>query len=84
MECENSFTLNFVDVKFNIVNSIGENIVAINLRWKVVETMVARFSECTMVTHWFPHTLIQISFRLVLVHKIVWCSLQVYKLEFWQ
>ena len=37
--------------------------------------MVARFSECAMVTHWLPHTLVQIFFRLILVHKIVWCSL---------
>ena len=37
--------------------------------------MVARFSGCAVVTHWLPHTLVQIFFRLVLVHKKVWCSL---------
>ena len=37
--------------------------------------MVARFSDCAMVTNWLPHTRVQIFFRLVLVHKIVWCSL---------
>ena len=37
--------------------------------------MVARFSECAVVSNWLPHTLVQIFFRLVLVHKIVWCSL---------
>ena len=38
-------------------------------------TMVARFLECAVVSNWLPHTPVQISFRLVLVHKIVWCSL---------
>ena len=37
--------------------------------------MVARFSECAVVSNWLPHTPVQIFFRLVLVHKIVWCSL---------
>ena len=37
--------------------------------------MVARFSECAVVTNWFPHTPVQIFFCLVLVHKTVWCSL---------
>ena len=37
--------------------------------------MVARFSECAVVTNWLPHTLDQIFFCLVLVHEIVWCSL---------
>ena len=37
--------------------------------------MVARFSECAVVSNWLPHTLVQIFFRLVLVHKTVWCSL---------
>ena len=37
--------------------------------------MVARFSECTVVSNWLPHTPVQIFFRLVLVHKTVWCSL---------
>ena len=41
--------------------------------------MVARFSECAVVSNWSPHTPVQIFrrliFRLVLVHKIVWCSL---------
>ena len=30
------------------------------MAWNVVETMVARFLECAVVTHWFPHTLVQI------------------------
>ena len=37
--------------------------------------MVARFSECVVVSNWLPDTPVQIFFRLVLVHKIVWCSL---------
>ena len=37
--------------------------------------MVARFSKCAMVTNWLPHTMVQIFFRLILVHKIVLCSL---------
>ena len=37
--------------------------------------MVARFSECVVVSNWLPHTPVQIFFCLVLVHKIVWCSL---------
>ena len=37
--------------------------------------MEARFSGCAVATHWLPHTLVQIFFRLVLVHKKVWCSL---------
>ena len=37
--------------------------------------MVARFSDCVVVSNWLPHTLVQIFFRLILVHKIVWCSL---------
>ena len=37
--------------------------------------MVARFSECAMVTNWLPHTPVQIFFCLVLVHKTIWCSL---------
>ena len=37
--------------------------------------MVARFSECVVVSNWLPHTPVQIFFRLVLVHKTVWCSL---------
>ena len=37
--------------------------------------MVARFSGCAMITHWLPHTLVQIFFRLILVHKKVWCCL---------
>ena len=37
--------------------------------------MVVGFSECAVVTHWLPHTLVQIFFCLILVHKIVWCSL---------
>ena len=37
--------------------------------------MVARFSECAVVSNWLPHTPVQIFFRFVLVHKTVWCSL---------
>ena len=37
--------------------------------------MVARFSRCIVVTHWLPHTLVQIVFCLILVHKKVWCVL---------
>ena len=37
--------------------------------------MVARFSECAVVSNWLPHIRIQIFFCLILVHKIVWCSL---------
>ena len=36
---------------------------------------MARFSECAVVSNWLPHTLVQIFFRLVLVHKKIWCSL---------
>ena len=36
--------------------------------------MVARFLECVVVSNWLPHTPVQIVFRLILVHKIVWCS----------
>ena len=35
---------------------------------------MARFSECA-ISNWLPHTPVQIFFRLVLVHKTVWCSL---------
>ena len=37
--------------------------------------MMARFSECAVVSNWLPHTSVQIFFRLVLVHKTIWCSL---------
>ena len=37
--------------------------------------MVARFSECAVVSNWLPHTMVQFFFRLVLVHKTIWCSL---------
>ena len=37
--------------------------------------MEARFLGCAMATYWLPHTLVQITFHLVLVHKKVWCSL---------
>ena len=37
--------------------------------------MVAKFSECAVISNWLPHTLVQIFFRLVLVHKTIWCSL---------
>ena len=36
---------------------------------------MARFSGCVVVTHWLSHTPVQIFFRLVLVHKKVWCCL---------
>ena len=36
---------------------------------------MATFPECPVITHWLPHTPVQIFFRLFLVHKIVWCSL---------
>ena len=38
----------------------------------MVGTIGARFSECAVATHWLPHTLVQIFFCLVLVHKKVW------------
>ena len=31
--------------------------------------MVARFLRCAVVTHWLPHTPVQIFFRLLLVIK---------------
>ena len=37
--------------------------------------MVARFSECAVVSNWLLHTSVQIFFRLILVHITVWCSL---------
>ena len=37
--------------------------------------MVARFLEFAVVSNWLPHTLVQIFFGLILVHKTVWCSL---------
>ena len=37
--------------------------------------MEAKFLGCVVATHWLPHTPVQISFCLVLVHKTVWCSL---------
>ena len=43
--------------------------------------MVARFSGCALVTHWLPHTPVQIFFCLVLVHKKVWCSLSSLSIE---
>ena len=47
--------------------------------------MVARFSECAVVSNWLPHTPVQIFF------VSFWCikqfgahfPLQLYKLEFW-
>ena len=41
----------------------------------MVGTMVTRFLGCAVVTHWLPHTSVQKKFRLILVHKKVWCSL---------
>ena len=41
----------------------------------MVGTMVARFLECGVVNNWLPHTPVRIFFGLLLVHKIVWCSL---------
>ena len=37
--------------------------------------MEARLLGCVVATHWLLHTLVQIFFHLVLVHKKVWCSL---------
>ena len=37
--------------------------------------MVARFSECAVVSNWLPHTPVQIFFHLILVQKTIWCSL---------
>ena len=37
--------------------------------------MMARFSECAVVTNWLPHTPVQKKFHLIVVHKTVWCSL---------
>ena len=37
--------------------------------------MVATFSRCVVITHWLPHTPVQISFRLVLELKKIWCCL---------
>ena len=37
--------------------------------------MVARFSKCAVVSNWLPHTPVQKNFRLILVHKTIWCSL---------
>ena len=37
--------------------------------------MVARFLECVVLTHWLLHSPVQFFFRLVLVHKTVWCLL---------
>ena len=38
-------------------------------------TRVATFLGCEVITHWLRHTLVQIFYHLLLVHKIVWCSL---------
>ena len=43
--------------------------------------MVARFSECVVVSNWLPHTPVQIFFCLVLVHKSVWCSLSSLRIQ---
>ena len=43
--------------------------------------MVARFSECAVVSNWLPHTPVQIFFRLVLVHKTIWCSLSSFSIQ---
>ena len=43
--------------------------------WKVVETRVATFSGCAVITYWLPHTPVQIFSHLLLVHKTFWCSL---------
>ena len=40
-----------------------------------METRAATFPGCAMITHWLPHTPVQIFFCLFLMHKIVWCSL---------
>ena len=46
--------------------------------------MVATFSRCVVITHWLPHTLVQIFFRLILdIRKFgVVFPLWVYNLEF--
>ena len=36
-------------------------------------TRVATFPGCAVITHWLPHTPVQIFFRLLLVHKTI-CS----------
>ena len=41
----------------------------------MVETVVATFSGCAVVTHWLPQTPVQTFFRLVLELKRVWCYL---------
>ena len=41
----------------------------------MVGTRAATFPRCAVITHWLSHTPVQISFRLLLVHKTVWCSL---------
>ena len=38
-------------------------------------TRVATFPGCAVITHWLPHTPVQKKICLLLVHKIVWCSL---------
>ena len=43
--------------------------------------MVATFLECGMVTHWLPHTQVQIFFCLVLELKKVWCCLSSLSIE---
>ena len=38
-------------------------------------TRVATFPGCAVITHWLSHTVVQIFFCLLLVHKTIWCSL---------
>ena len=35
--------------------------------------MVATFLGCAVVTHWLPHTMVQIFFCFILKLKKVWC-----------
>ena len=46
-----------------------------------VGTMEARFLGCVVATHWLLHTLVQIFFRLILVHKKFWCSLSSLRIQ---
>ena len=43
--------------------------------------MVATFSGCAMITHWLPHTPLQILFRLFLELKKVWYYLSTLSIQ---
>ena len=47
----------------------------------MMETMVATFSGCLVVTHWLPHTQVQKKFHLVLELKKVWCCLSALSIQ---